>query len=265
MRPVVAQDVSQIPGGQIFAPITTITLPEVLASLPITRANKADIVKRFFSIVPRVHKTEALGGGVVAESYITARQQVLTLQNTGLLSYREKPPGLPPDGAGESTIEQFEQAFNFILAKGGWPKGTVSAGMQATKVDDQSGYQFEFVQLYNDLPVLDFTPTFAVQVVPGGVYGFQRLTYNIIQPGYFQFEVRSVESALIRAAAAINSRAVSDVYLAYYQRPSHLDENTPFQAEPMYLYPVWTIELSSGERLFVHAYKLLNDPGVIRP
>ena len=260
-----AKEIALVPGSQLYVPAVHTTLPEILAATPITNANKADIVKRFFSITPRMHKTEAQGGGVVAESYITARQQVLTLHNTGMLQYSEKPAELAAGAPGSTTIEQFEQAFNFVLARGGWPKGAVSAGMQPIREAEEIGYRFGFVQLYNGLPVIDFVPTMDIEVVPGGVQRYQRLTYDIIQPGYFQFEVRSAEDALARATSAIGDRKVNDVYLAYYQRPYYLSDAAPFHAEPMYLYPVWAIELENGERLFVHAYKLLNDPGLIKP
>ncbi|HBK85002.1 MAG TPA: hypothetical protein DDZ53_03115, partial [Firmicutes bacterium] len=69
-----AKEIALVPGSQLYVPAVHTTLPEILAATPITNANKADIVKRFFSITPRMHKTEAQGGGVVAESYITARQ-----------------------------------------------------------------------------------------------------------------------------------------------------------------------------------------------
>lgn len=258
-----AKDLAVVPGSQLYAPASNATLPEVLAALPITDVNKDDIVKRFFSIVLRMHKTETLGGGLVRERYITARQQVLDLHNSGLLEYSEKPAELAAGAPGGTTIEQFEQVFNFVLARGGWPKGTIGAGMQPIPVGERTGYRFKFTQLYNGLPVLDFQPTLAIEVVPGGVKNYQRLLYQIIQPGYFQFEVRSLEDALARASSALGTRKICDVYLAYYQRPYYLTEAAPFRTEPMYLYPVWAIELDNGEHLFVHAYKLLNDPGLI--
>ncbi len=260
-----ASGLNGVPGSQIYAPANTIELPEVLATPPITDSNKDAIVKRFFSILPRMHKTETPGGGRVVETYITARQQVLTLHNSGLLTYSEIPAQLAPDAPSGTTVEQFEQVFNFVLGRGGgWPKGTIAAGMEPIAADDRTGYRFDFMQLYNGLPVLDFEPTLTIEVVPGGVRNYQRLCYNIIQPGYFQFEVRSIESALDRAQTALAGRRISDIYLAYYQRPAFLTEAAPFHSEPMYLYPVWAIELENGERLYVHAYKLLNDPGLIQ-
>lgn len=261
----VTKDLAVVPGSQLYAPANTITLPEVLAALPITDTNKADIVKRFFGIVARMHKTESLGDGLIRERYITARQQVLDLHNDGLLEYSEKPAELSADSPGGTTIEQFEQAFNFVLGRGGWPKGTIAAGMRPIPAGERTGYQFNFMQLYNGLPVLGFKPTMSIDVVPGGVKNYQRLGYNIIQPGYFMFEVRSPEDALVRANAELGTRRISDIYLAYYQRPYYLTETAPFHSEPMYLYPVWAIELENDERLFVHAYKLLNDPGLIKP
>lgn len=255
-----------VSGTKIYTPATTVTLPEILAGLPITNDNKADIVRRFFGIVPRVNRTESLGNGQVKESYITARQQVLDLYNSGLLQYSERPADLAPDAAGATTIEQFEQAFNFVLARGGWPKGAINAGMQPLRASgERTGYRFSFLHLYNGLPVIDGQQNLVIEVVPGGVREYQRLCYNIIQPGYFQFEVRSLAGALARAQSELTGRSINDVYLAYYQRPYYLTESSPFQSEPMYLYPVWTIELEDGERLFVHAYKLLNDPGLIKP
>lgn len=256
---------SLVAGSQIYAPANAITMPEILATLPINETNKADIVKRFFSIVPRMQKTEAPGGGLVKETYITARQQVLTLHNSGLLEYSEKPTEPAPDAPGHTTVEQFEQVFNFVLGRGGgWPKGAIAAGMEPFAAGASTGYRFNFMQLYNGIPVVDFEPTFAIEVVPGGVRHYQRLCYNIIQPGYFQFDVRSLESAVARAKDALAGRRISDVYLAYYQRPYYVTETAPFHSEPMYLYPVWAIELEDGQRLYVHAYKLLNDPGLIK-
>lgn len=250
---------------KLYAPAGTVTLPEILAALPITNDNKAEIVRRFFGIVPRVTRTELQGGGLVRESYITAKQQVLTIENSGLLQYSEKPADLATDALGGTTIEQFEQAFNFVLARGGWPKGAINAGMQPISVGERTGYRFSFLHLYNGLPVIDGKHNLAIEVVPSGVRDYRRLCYNIIQPGYFQFEVRGIEGALERAQDELAGRSINDVYLAYYQRPYYLPEASPFQSEPMYLYPVWTIELENGERLFVHAYKLLNDPGLIKP
>ncbi|NLY53019.1 MAG: hypothetical protein GX060_00045 [Firmicutes bacterium] len=260
------EGVQLVPGSQIYTPQGTLTKPEILASLPISEANKASIVKRFFSITPRMHKTDSLGNGVIVENYITARQQVLSLHNTGLIHYTENPPKPPAGAPGGTTVEQFQQVFNFVLSRGGWPKGAVSAGMEPIPSGtDKPGYRFQFVQLYGGVPVIDFVPTLSIEVVPGGVKSYHRLLYNIIKPGYFQFQVRGVEDALAQAAPAIGSRKVSDVYLAYYQRPYILSEDAPFRSDPMYLYPVWAIELSDGDQLLVHAYKLLNDPGLIKP
>lgn len=260
-----ASDYKLVPGSQVYAPTSTITLPEVLAALPINESNKANIVKRFFSIVPRVHKTEMPGGGLVKETYITARQQVLTLHNSGLLEYSEKPATPSTDSSGHTTVELFEQVFNFVLGRGGgWPKGTIAAGMEPFEVGESTGYRFRFLQLYNGIPVVDVDPTLAIEVVPGGVRNYQRLCYTLLQPGYFQFEVRSLENAVARAKDELAGRSISDVYLAYYQRPYYLTETAPFQSEPMYIYPVWVIELEDGHQIYVHAYKLLNDPGLIK-
>ena len=85
---------SLVAGSQIYAPANAITMPEILATLPINETNKADIVKRFFSIVPRMRRPRPRRAS--KETYITARQQVLTLHNSGLLEYSESRPSRRP-------------------------------------------------------------------------------------------------------------------------------------------------------------------------
>lgn len=245
--------------GSLFAAADSFTLPEVLATLPVTEANKADIVKKFFNIVPRVQKTETPGGGHVIENYITARQEVLVLHNSGLLEYSEIPK--PPGGSAPAPAGQFGQAYDFVKARGGWPQQVISAGMEARG----ENYRFDFKQLHGGLPVVDFVPTLAVEMAPGGIQNYQRRLYNLSKPGYFQFEVRAPEDALAQVVPVADGRAVADVYLAYYQRPHFLSEEKAFSSEPMYLYPVWVVEFADGAAYYLHAYMLANDPGIITP
>ena len=266
------EEVALAAGSQLYTLDSAIALPEILATLPINENNKANIVQHFFNIVPRVRKTENLGNGRVVESYITARQQVLALHNSGLLQYTAtpEPPPTPTPGTpgtpGGTTVEQFEQAFNFVLASGGWPKAAISEGISTISGStDKPGHSFRFVQTYNGIPVIDREPTLVVAVEPGGIRSYQRKTYNIIQTGFFRYEVRSAEEALARALPVLQGEKVSDVFLAYYQRAPLLSAERPFYSDPLYLYPVWVIELKNGERILVHAYRLLNDPGLILP
>ena len=254
------------PAANLFVERSLTTLPEVLATLPYSEKGRAGIIKQFFGITPRMPKTNTNAHGEVVESYITAKQQVLRLYNTGLIEFNQTVK--QPAAVWASVTEQFEQAFNFISTHGGWPKTVISAGIKQVGIGaDQSGYQFDFMQLYDGYPLVDLIPaTISVQVMPDGIRSYTRKVYTVQQNGYFRYELRSAEDALTVARSRLNGRQVTDIYLGYYQRGDiAYDPDQPFNSEPMYLFPVWVIELNNGQQLLVHAFKLLNDPGVITP
>lgn len=257
----------QAPNGVAVAPLASLfverrltTLPEVLATLPYSEADRTGIVKQFLGITPRMPKTDVSADGEVVESYITAKQQVLRLHNTGLIEFTETVK--QPAAAWASVTEQFEQAFNFIGTHGGWPETVISAGIKQVGM---SGYQFDFMQLYEGYPLVDLTPAnISVRVTPEGIKSYIRKVYHVEQNGYFRYEVRSAEDALTIAGSKLAGRKVTDIYLGYYQRNDvAFDSEQPFNSEPMYLFPVWVVELNDGQQLLVHAFKLMNDPGVI--
>lgn len=239
------------------------TLPEVLATVGFGEADRASIVKQFFSITPRVTKVENTAEGVAIESYITAKQQVLRLYNSGLIEFSDP---VKQSGTNWTGItEQFEQALSFIGAHGGWPSSIISAGIRQVGSNKEPSYQFNFVHMYGGYPLVNVLPsTLSVQMTPQGVSSFVRKTYRVLQNGYFRYDVRTPEDALGVAAAGLNGRSITDIYLGYFQRQDiTYDPEQPFVCPPMYLYPVWVVELDDGQHLLVHAFQLQNDPGVI--
>lgn len=238
------------------------SLPELMVAPPYRTADKSGIVRRFFSITPRMPKTEVFPDGEVIESFITANQQVLKISNTGRLEYTET---ISQSGAELVTLTQkFEQAFSFIGLHGGWPKTVLADGISQA---GSSGYEFRFMQLYQGYPLVDLNPaTLAVQVDSGGVKSYTSKIYQVLQSGYFPYELRSAEDALQTAGPELGGHSVTDIYLGYYQLDFvALDSASPFDTDPMYIFPVWVIELNNGQHLLVHAFSLSNDPGVIRP
>lgn len=258
----VPEGITVVPAAGLYTYQEPIALPEILVAPPFRTADKSRIVRQFFSITPRMPRTDTLETGEVIESFITAKQQVLSLSNTGRLEYKET-----ESTGGSSTItEQFEQAFNFIDTHGGWPRSVLADGIKKVGTD-ANGFEFSFVQLHQGYPLIDLNPsTLAVQVAPDGVRSYLRKIYRIVQPGYFPYEVRTPEQALQSLDGELGSRRVTDIYLGYYQRDfAPLNSEKPFDAEPTYLFPVWVIKLNTGEHLLLHAFNLMNDPGVILP
>ncbi len=262
-------EVLQVPEGiaaasysELYTYRAPIFLPEILVAPPFRTADKPGIIRQFFSITPRVPRTNTLESGEVVESLITAKQQVLSLSNTGRLEYTET-----ESGGGSSTItEQFELAFNFIDAHGGWPRAVLADGIKQVGTESL-GYEFSFTQLHQGYPLIDLNPsTLKVQVAPDGVKSYLRKIYRIVQPGYFPYEIRSSEQALQAVSEELGSRQVTDIYLGYYQRDFvPMNSEKPFDSDPTYLFPVWVIRLNTREHLLVHAFNLMNDPGVIQP
>lgn len=258
----------QVPEGVAIAPQAGLyvsqrltALPEIMAAPPYRTADKSGIVRQFFSITPRMPRTETLPNGEVVESFITANQQVLSLSNKGWLRYTET---VAQSGQGSSTItQQFEQAFSFIGLHGGWPESILADGIKRIGA---AGYEFSFVQTYQGYPLIDLNPsTLAVQVAPDGVKSFFSKTYRILKSGYFPFEIRPAEDVLQAIGPELGNRKVSDIYLGYYQMDFiAMNAEQPFDTDPMYLFPVWVIDLDNGQHLLVHAFNLMNDPGVIR-
>lgn len=258
----VPEGVSVLSHAGLYVARRLTALPELMVAPPYRAADKSGIVRKFFSITPRMPKTEVLADGEVIESFITANQQVLKISNTGLLEYTET---VSQPGAELVTLTQkFEQAFNFIGVHGGWPKSVLADGIRQV---GSSGYEFRFMQVYQGYPLVDSRPaTLSVQVASDGVKSYASKTYRVLQTGYFPYELRTPEDALQTAGQALGNKSVADIYLGYYQLDfTAMDAEQPFDTDPMYIFPVWVIELNNGEHLLVHAFSLSNDPGVIRP
>jgi regulatory protein YycH of two-component signal transduction system YycFG len=251
------------PGVTLYAQAVLPKMPEIFATLPVNDDNKQAVINQFFSIVPRMQKEEKVEYQEVVETYITARQQVLRLSSSGSIEYTA-----PPESETQlpTAVEQFERAFNFVLAHGGWAKNIITAGMQPladAATPGASGHSFEFIQHYNGIPVLDTGPMLRIDVSPQGISRYQRKLYQVEHRGFFEYEVRSAREAL-QIAQPVLTKPVVDVYLAYYQRPAAYNPAQPFFPQSMYLYPVWVVEQADGQRWFTHAFKLLNDPGLIQ-
>ncbi len=249
--------------GSIFAPVGPMKLPELRAVLPILEDNRKEIVAKFFNIIPRFLKADHnKQTGELVETWITSREQALSLHNTGWLHYTDPVQQLGP---GWTTIDlKFLQALGYITSHSLTKKpanSIVIAGMNdVSSVYGDPAQRFNFIQVSNSawgLPIIDVTPTVQVDVTDHGVRMYKSNLYTLLPRSWYpDAKMLTAEQALQSAAAPIGRRLVVDLYPAYYQCKYGFTSERPFFSEEediMYIPPVWVIELADGSKILVNA------------